>query len=82
MHWSSVAVQGISEPEICHGAKVKLRAAARVRMQRPLRICLGAGSAKLMTSNFPLLSVLGEVGVNDSCQGAGFVTMQEPTKSI
>jgi hypothetical protein len=31
-HWSSVAVQAISEPEICHGARVKLRAAARVRM--------------------------------------------------
>jgi len=31
-HESSVAVQVIWEPEICHGARVKLRAAARVRM--------------------------------------------------
>ena len=31
-HWSSVAVQAFSELEICHGARVKLRAAARVRM--------------------------------------------------
>jgi len=28
-HWSSVAVQTITEPEIYHGAGVKLRAAAR-----------------------------------------------------
>jgi hypothetical protein len=31
-HWSSVAVQTITEPEICHGARVKLQAAARVQM--------------------------------------------------
>ena len=43
-HWSSVAVQTISEPEIYHGARIKLRAAARVRMQEPLEICLDAGA--------------------------------------
>jgi len=42
-HWSSIAVQGISEPEIYHGAGIKLRADARVRMQGPLEICLDAG---------------------------------------
>ena len=39
-HWRSVAVQTVSEPEICHGAGFKLRADERVRVQRPLRICL------------------------------------------
>ena len=53
-HWSSVAVQAFSEPEICHGARVNLQAAARfahrsgakvgVRMQEPLEICLDAGA--------------------------------------
>jgi len=58
-HWSSVAVQTISEPEIYHGAGIRLRADARVRMQAPLQICLGAGAkAKSVTSNLPLLSVL------------------------
>ena len=32
-YWSSVAVQGISEPAIYHGARVRLRADARVRVQ-------------------------------------------------
>ena len=58
-HWSSVAVQTISEPEIYHGAGIKLRADARVRVQEPLQICLGAGAkAKSVTSNLPILSVL------------------------
>ena len=39
-HWRSVAVQIISEPEICHGAGFQLRADARVRVQQPLQICL------------------------------------------
>jgi hypothetical protein len=61
-HWSSVAVQCWSEPEICHGAEIKLRAAARIRMQEPLEICLDAGAkAKTMTSLFTLLTVLGGV---------------------
>jgi hypothetical protein len=79
-HWSSVAVQTISEPEIYHGARVKLGAAARIRMQEPLLICLDAGGAKPVTSLLIIPSVLGEVGVYESCHGAGFVTMQEPTK--
>ena len=43
-HWSSVAVQCWSEPEICHGARVSLKAAARIRMQGPLEIWLDAGA--------------------------------------
>jgi hypothetical protein len=31
-HWRSVAVEFISEPEICHGAEILLRAAVRVRV--------------------------------------------------
>ena len=43
-HWRSVAVQFVSEPEICQGAGFKLRADERVRVQRPVRICLGCRS--------------------------------------
>jgi hypothetical protein len=43
-HWSSIAVQCWSEPEIYHRAGIKLRAAARIRMQEPLEICLDAGA--------------------------------------
>jgi hypothetical protein len=43
-HWSSIAVQTISEPENYHGAGIKLRAAARIRMQEPLQICLDEGA--------------------------------------
>jgi len=39
-HWRSVAVQVVSEPEICQGAGFKLRTDARVRVQQPLQICL------------------------------------------
>jgi hypothetical protein len=39
-HWRSVGVQFVSEPGICHGAEFQLRADARVRVQRPLQICL------------------------------------------
>ena len=46
-HWSSVAVQTISEPENYHGARVTLQAAARIRMQEPLQICLDAGGQNL-----------------------------------
>jgi hypothetical protein len=61
-HWSSVAVQVISEPENCHGASVRLLADARVRIQGPLEICLDAGAkAKSVTNNLPLLTVLGNV---------------------
>ena len=45
-HWRSVAVQFVSEPEICHGAGFKLRADARVRVQQPLQICLGVQEQK------------------------------------
>ena len=43
-HWSSIAVQTITEPEIYQGAEIKLRVAARIRMQEPLEICLDAGA--------------------------------------
>jgi hypothetical protein len=43
-HWRSVAVEVVSEPEICHGVGIWLHADARVRVQRPLRICLGSRS--------------------------------------
>jgi hypothetical protein len=54
-----VAVQFVSEPEISHDAGFQLRAAARVRAQLLLLICLGAGAkAKSVTNNLPILSVL------------------------
>jgi len=38
---------------------IYLCADVRVRVQEPLRICLGAGAkAKTLTNNLPLLSVL------------------------
>jgi hypothetical protein len=40
-HWRSVAEQTISEPKICHYTGFKLSVDARVRVQEPLRICLG-----------------------------------------
>ena len=43
-HWSSIAVQTITEPEIYQDAEIKLRAAARIRMQGPLEVCLDAGA--------------------------------------
>jgi len=65
-HWCSVAVQTVSEPGICHGAGFRLRADAGVRVQEPLRSCLGCRStclpagrkAKSVTNNLPILSVL------------------------
>jgi len=53
--------------EISQGAGFKLRAEARVRVQRPLRICLecrntclpAGRKAKSVTNNLPILSVLG-----------------------
>ena len=39
-HWRSVAVQIVSEPEICQGAGFILQADAGVRVQQPLQICL------------------------------------------
>ena len=61
---SGGTVQFVSEPEICQGAGFILRADARVRVQRPLRICLGcrspaSGGTKSVTNNLPILSVLG-----------------------
>ena len=46
VHWRSVAVQVLSEPEICHGAGFKLRAGARVRVQVLAGFVLGVGSSK------------------------------------
>ena len=43
-HWRSVAVQTISETEICHGAEFKLCSDERVRVQQPVLICLESRS--------------------------------------
>jgi hypothetical protein len=43
-HWRSVAVQIVSEALIYHGAGIKLRADARVRVHLPLQSCLGSRS--------------------------------------
>ena len=43
-HWRSVAVQFVSEPEICQGTGFLLRADVGVRVQRPLQISLGCRS--------------------------------------
>jgi hypothetical protein len=45
-HWRSVAVQTVSEPEICHGAGFILGADARVRMQVLEGFVMGAGCRK------------------------------------
>jgi hypothetical protein len=44
VHWSSITVQTISEPEIYHGAGAKLRADAGVRVYDALENCLDAGA--------------------------------------
>jgi hypothetical protein len=57
--WRSVAVQFESKPEICHGLpELKLRAVARVRVHELAGFVMVAASAKTMTSNLPILSVL------------------------
>jgi hypothetical protein len=43
-YWCSVAVQFVSEPEICHGAGFKLTAGAGVRVQELLQIFLESRS--------------------------------------
>ena len=43
-HWSSVAVQTISEPKIYHGEGIRLRADAGVRVYDALENCLDAGA--------------------------------------
>jgi hypothetical protein len=56
---TSVALQIVSKPEIYQGAGFKLRAGARVRVQRHYEFVLSAGAkAKSVTNNLPLLSVL------------------------
>jgi len=58
-HMRSVAVHTISKPEISQGVGFKSRADARVRVKRPLQICLWCRSkAKSVTNNLPILSVL------------------------
>jgi hypothetical protein len=75
-HWSSVAIQFVSKPEICQGAGFKLRADERVRVQRPLRICLGSrNKAKRVTNNLPILSVLG--GAAFFCPEAGILIFSQ-----
>ena len=70
-HWRSVGVQIVSEPEICHSGRYLIAADVRVRVQRPLRICLGCSSkSKKLTNNLPLLSVLGVCSV--PCVALGY----------
>ena len=57
----SVAVGLVSEPEICHGCRILIACSARIRVLLSFLICLGSRNlfAKTVTSNLPLLSVLG-----------------------
>jgi hypothetical protein len=65
-HWRSVAIQFVSEPEICQGAGFYLGANARVRVQAPLQSCLEGRStclpagrkAKSVTNNLPLAPMI------------------------
>jgi hypothetical protein len=69
-YWRSVALQFVSEPEICQGTELLLRAGARVQMQVSAGFLLGAGvKAKTMTNNLPILSVLGCVVCPELLQG-------------
>jgi hypothetical protein len=72
-HWRSVAVQIVSEPEICQGAGFKLRADERVRVQRLLQICLEGRSkskkcdkqlthiVRVMVRYFPIKVIVNQV---------------------
>jgi len=57
----SVAVGIVSKAEICHGCRSFIAGSARIRVQLSFLICLGTWElfAKTVTSNLPLLSVLG-----------------------
>jgi hypothetical protein len=74
-YWRSVAVQTISEPEICQGAECLLGAAARVRVHEALQNCLGGRSkSKNHDKLIYLPSVLWArpflfVWLPESCQG-------------
>ena len=59
----SVAVGFVSKPEICHGCRSFIESSARIRVQLSFQICLGSTMlfAKTVTSDLPLLSVLGLV---------------------
>jgi hypothetical protein len=58
-HRRSVAVQVVSEPEICYGAGFLLRAVRESGFSSYYEFVLGAdANAKTVTSNLPLLSVL------------------------
>jgi hypothetical protein len=59
-HWRSVAVQAVSEPEICQGAEFLCVAGARSGFITSYKAVLRAGAkAKLVTNLLILLSVLG-----------------------
>jgi hypothetical protein len=59
-HWRSVAIQVVSEPEICQGAGFKLRADRVSGCNSRNESVLRAGvKAKSVTNNLPILSVLG-----------------------
>ena len=55
----SVALQSISKPEIYHGAGIKLRADARIRVQEAAGFVISAGAkAKSVTNPLIIPSVL------------------------
>jgi hypothetical protein len=41
-HWCSVAVQFVSEPDICPGAGIKMRTAAGIRVQDAVQIYMAS----------------------------------------
>ena len=58
-HWCSVAVEFVSEQEICHGEEICLCAVRESGLRSHYRFILVAGvKAKTVTNNLPLLSVL------------------------
>jgi len=58
---SSVAVGLVSKPGNCHDCRNLIAGSARIRVQLSFLSCLGSRNlfAKTVTSNLPLLSVLG-----------------------
>jgi len=62
---AKAGVQTISELGVYQGTEFKLRADARVRVQRIYKFVLNAGAkAKSVTNNLPILSVLALVIFN------------------
>jgi hypothetical protein len=55
-HWRSIAMQFVSEPEICHGAECLLGATVRVRVPNLLRVLVsGSESCKKYDKQLTLI---------------------------